>query len=114
MYGDYYPNRYDYFSMWEPWWGVFVLAPLFALFVFNAFVAYEGIQKKPRFTPERVQKAYRGSIAILVITILVAIIFAIIAEASYDDWDFDVAFYAALIGGGLSALLFRMTLQKMQ
>ena len=114
LYGNYYPNRYDYFSIWEPWWGVLVLGPILALFVFNALVAYEGIQKKPTFTSKRVRQAYRGSIAILAITIVLAIIFAIIAEANYDDWDFDVAFYAALIGGGLSALFYRITLQNIE
>ena len=106
-----YSWGYDFalYGQFVPWYGKLVLVLLGLGFLCVAFLALQQLYPILKVTDEvheRLGKlGFLLTIGMVGLTILVTIIFAIMANSAFD-WDLGTSFYGSIFGGLLSALFF--------
>ena len=115
--GAYWQNYYAGTEGWvwiDPWGGAGVLIIPMALILFgSAAIAGMGMREPQSLTLGRLRFGFYGSLAVMVISILGGIAFAVHSVIEeYDDWWLDVGFYGGALGGLLTALIFYLALKQ--
>lgn len=105
-----YSWGYDFALYGEntPWYGKIILVVLGLLYLFVAFVSLQKLYpflKIDSELEENLEKgAFYAAIAVVILTIITAIIFGIMASEG-TDWGFGTTFYTGLLGGIVAILL---------
>jgi len=105
-----YSWGYDFalYGEFVPWYGKIILVVLGLIYLFVAFVSLQKLYpflKIDREQEETLEKrAFYAAIAVVILTILVAIVFGILAREG-TDWGFGTTFYTGLLGGIVTILL---------
>lgn len=105
-----YSWGYDFalYGEYVPWYGKVILIIMGLLYLFVAFVSLYKLYPFMNLSEERNEQlekgAFYGAIAIVILSVLVAIVFAIMVGDA-TDWDFGTTFYMGLIGGIVTVLL---------
>jgi hypothetical protein len=105
-----YSWGYDFalYGEFTPWYGKIILIILGLLYLFVAFVSLYKLY--PFITLDEAQEesfekgAFYSAIAVVILTIITAIVFAIMASEG-SDWGFGTTFYTGLLGGIITILL---------
>ena len=105
-----YSWGYDFalYGEFVAWYGKLILVIMGLLYLFVAFVSLQNLYpflKIDKNLEENIEKgAFYSAIAVLILSILTAIIFAVqVSDARY--WGFGTTFYTGLIGGIVTILL---------
>jgi hypothetical protein len=105
-----YSWGYDFalYGEFVPWYGKIILIIMGLLYLFVAFVSIHKLYPFLKISLEHEEQlekgAFYGAITVVILSILVAIIFAIMVGDA-TDWDFGTTFYTGLIGGVVTVLL---------
>ena len=107
-FGWWWPGTYSWgydfalYGVEVPWFGKLILVLLGLIYLFVAFVSLYKLYPFFKLSEDVVKlleiAALIAALVVVSLTILVAIIFAIMASDS-NDWDFGTTFYTGLIGG---------------
>lgn len=105
-----YSWGYDFamYGEFTPWYGKVILFIMGMIYLFVAFVSLYKLYPFLNLSVEQDEQlekgAFYGAIAVVILSILVAIIFAIMVGDA-TDWEFGTTFYTGLIGGVVTVLL---------
>lgn len=110
--GGYWNNYYAgvegyvWVGAWS-WWGFLIIMPMTAAMFYMAYWSSRAMRDPGIITVGQLRRNFIISLAIAIFVIILGVAWAAYAiSEEYDDWWFDVAFYAGVIGGFISAAIF--------
>ena len=113
-FGWWWPGTYSWgydfalYGVEVPWFGKLILVLLALVYLFVAFVSLYKLYPFLKISEDSEKvlelSAIIAAIAVVGLTILVAIIFAVMVSDS-NDWDFGTTFYSGLLGGIVTIVL---------
>lgn len=111
--GPVYIDAYEYVGFSSSWWSALITGVLALGLFYCSYVSIVGLRSPDRLSYNNLRRGFLLSLVVAVGTLLVGL--ALIGYATvmeYEEWWLDTAFYAGLIGGGLSALFFKLSLDQ--
>lgn len=109
--GAYWRNSVTTGELWlgalTSYWVFLIIFPMSLAMFYMAYWCSQAMRKPGMITLSQLTNFYRISLAIFGFMVFLGIIWAAYATwEEYDEWWFDVAFFAGVIGGVMAAIIF--------
>lgn len=113
--GGYWNNYYSgvedwvWVGAWSSWWGFLIIMPMTLAMLYVAFWSSRAMRDPGIITVAQLRRNFIICAAIGTIVLILGVAWAAYSiSEEYDDWWLDIAFYAGVIGGFISAAIFHM------
>ncbi|MCJ2539716.1 MAG: hypothetical protein LN414_00420 [Candidatus Thermoplasmatota archaeon] len=100
-------ENWIWLGAFSTYWGFLIMFPLSLIMFYMAYWCSQAMREPRMITVSSLTSYYRYSLFTFAIMLLLGIAWASYATwEEFDEWWFDVAFYAGIIGSVLAAIIF--------